>query len=194
MSAIETKGTASRVLSVILRLGELVCGVIVLGLLCRLFYLVDNAGVTEPNGRLVFSAVIAGLTILAALVLMPPMAYSFWSFPVDIFFFAAWLAVFCLLETASPSIQLLRHERLADFLRQQLTGINTCESEWYNSYWGYYWGRWYLVSPVGINVNWTGCSAWKTVLAFSMIASIAFLMSAILVSQTFRSFLRRVPC
>jgi hypothetical protein len=99
MSYIETKGTASRALSIFLRLGEVTCATIVLGLLGRIFYLVNNAGVTEPNARLVFAAVIAGMSIVAGLVLMPPMAYTFWSFPIDIFFFAAWLTVFCLLET-----------------------------------------------------------------------------------------------
>ncbi|KAK0747158.1 hypothetical protein B0T18DRAFT_325955 [Schizothecium vesticola] len=171
MSYIETKGTASRALSVFLRLGEVICATIVLGLLGRMFYLVDNAGVTEPNARLVFAAVIAGMSIVAGLVLMPPMAYTFWSFPVDIFFFAAWLTVFCLLET--------------------LTGIDTCDSEWYNTYWGYYWGRWYLVSPVGVDGNWTGCSAWRSVLAFSFIACIGFLLSAILVSSTSPPFPER---
>lgn len=101
MSYIETKGTASRALSVFLRLGEVICATIVLGLLSRIFYLVDNTGVTEPNARLVFAAVIAGMSIVAGLVLMPPMAYTFWAFPVDLFFFAAWLTVFCLLETVS---------------------------------------------------------------------------------------------
>lgn len=72
-----------------------------LGLLGCIFYLVDNAGVMEPNARLVFAAVITGMSIVAGLVLMPPMAYTFWAFPVDLFFFAAWLTVFCLLETVS---------------------------------------------------------------------------------------------
>ncbi|KAK1749785.1 hypothetical protein QBC47DRAFT_354510 [Echria macrotheca] len=155
-----TTGTASRALSVLLRLGELASGAIVLGLLGRLFYLLDNAGVSDPSARLVYAVVIASLTILASLVLLPPLAYSFWLFPVDWFFFAAWLAAFIALET--------------------LTGTDTCSSDWYNTYWGYYWGRWYLVGPVGIDVNWAGCSAWKTVLAFSFIASITFLLSGIL--------------
>jgi len=96
-----TGGHASRGLSVFLRLAELACGAIVLGLLGRAFYLIGQADVTDPNGRLIFAAVIAALTILHALFFMPPLAYSFWFFPIDFFFFAAWLVVFCLLETVS---------------------------------------------------------------------------------------------
>ncbi|KAK5652398.1 hypothetical protein OQA88_10590 [Cercophora sp. LCS_1] len=157
---LESKGTASRAFSVFLRIGQLVCGGIVLGLLGRFFYLFDNAGMTDPSARLVYAAVIAALSIIFALVLIPPLAYSFWLFPIDVFMFAAWLVAFCVLET--------------------LTGINTCNSDWYTTYWGYYWGRWYLVGRPGVNVNWTGCSAWRTVLAFSFIGSICFLLSAIL--------------
>lgn len=164
MNDIHSKGTASRALSVFLRLFELAYGAIVLGLLARNFYLIDNAGVIEPNARLVFAAVIASLTIIFSIFTMPPLAYAFWLFPLDFFFFAAWLVVFCLLET--------------------LTGTDTCDSQWFNTYWGYYWGRWYLVGPVGINVNLTGCSAWRSVLAFSFLACITYLISFFLVSPT----------
>jgi len=64
----------------------------------------------------------------------------------------------------------------------KLTGSNTCDADWYYNYWGYYWGRWYYVAPPGIDVNWTGCSAWRTVLAFSFIAIILYLLSFFLVS------------
>lgn len=100
-------GTVSRVLLVLLRLGQLASGAIVLGLLSRFFYLLndsapaDDAGAIEPNGRLIYAAIIAALTILAALIFMLPLAYSFWSWPIDFLFFAAWLVVFCLLETVS---------------------------------------------------------------------------------------------
>lgn len=64
----------------------------------------------------------------------------------------------------------------------QLTGTNSCNSGWYNTYWGYYWGRWYRVAPVGVNVNWSGCSAWRTALAFSFVAMFTYLISFCLVS------------
>jgi hypothetical protein len=98
---VQTTGTASRGLSVFLRLGELVCGVVVLGLIGRSFYLTGRAGVDEPNGRLIYATVIAALTIIHAIFFMPPLGYVFWFFPIDLFFFVAWLVVFCLLETVS---------------------------------------------------------------------------------------------
>ncbi|KAK3323144.1 hypothetical protein B0T19DRAFT_198515 [Cercophora scortea] len=146
-----TKGTSSRALHVFFRLGELVCACIVVGLLGRFFFLIDEAG-SDPNARLVYAMVIGSLTILFSLVFIPPLAYAFWSFPLDFFLFAAWLVVFCLLET--------------------LTGINTCNAFWFNVYWGYYWGRWYRPG-----INWSGCSAYRTVLAFSFIASFTYLLS-----------------
>lgn len=94
-------GTGSRVLLVLLRLWQLFCGAIVLGILGRFFHLVDEAGVGGPDGKLVYMAVIAALTILDALVFLLPFAYSFWSFPIDIVLFVAWLVAFCLGETVS---------------------------------------------------------------------------------------------
>ncbi|KAL2129465.1 hypothetical protein VTI74DRAFT_7786 [Chaetomium olivicolor] len=154
-------GAVSRVLSVFLRLGQLSCGAIVLGIIGHLFYYVDDASGVGPSGRLVYAAVIAGLTILAALIFIAPFAYSFWSFPLDFFLFAAWLVAFSLLET--------------------LTRISTCNSIWFRRYWGFYWGRWYRVASPGVDVRRTGCAAWRTVLAFSFIAMVLYLLSAFLV-------------
>jgi len=102
-----TKGSASRGLSVFLRVFELACGAIVLGLLGRAFYLIDNAGVYDPNARLVYSAVIAAMTIIHAIFFMPPLGYNFWFFPIDFFFFVAWLVVFCVLVTVSVPASLV---------------------------------------------------------------------------------------
>jgi hypothetical protein len=95
-------GTVSRVVLVLLRLGQLVCGAVVLGILGYFFNLISEAGVIDPNARLIYATVIAALTIIAAIIFMAPFAYSFWSFPIDFLFFVAWLVVFCVLETVSP--------------------------------------------------------------------------------------------
>ncbi|KAK0723580.1 hypothetical protein B0T26DRAFT_603004, partial [Lasiosphaeria miniovina] len=155
-------GTASRGLSVFLRLGELTCAAIVVGVVGRLFYLIDQGGSIDPNPRLVYTMAVAGLTILFSLFFMPPLAYAFWAFPVDFFFFVAWLAAFIALEI--------------------LSGYGACDGWWFNNYWGYYWGRWYTVGPAGINVNWTGCGSWRTVLAFSFVACFLHLLSFFLAS------------
>jgi hypothetical protein len=98
--------TASRVFLIFLRLWQLACGAIVLGIIAYLFHLVNIAGVIEPNGRLVYAAVIAALTIIDALVFIVPAAYAFWSFPIDFFLALAWLVVFIVLETVSSRLLL----------------------------------------------------------------------------------------
>ncbi|KAL2120269.1 hypothetical protein VTJ04DRAFT_4295 [Mycothermus thermophilus] len=154
-------GTTSKILLVLLRLGELACGSIVLGIIGHFFWTTSVGGVIEPDGRLVYAAVIAALTVIASLVFIVPLAFSFWAFPLDFFLFFAWLVVFCVLIT--------------------LTRTRPCEAEWYRTYWGYYWGQWYrVVSTPGIEVNRTGCSAWRTVLAFSFVAIVLYLLSATL--------------
>jgi hypothetical protein len=89
------------VISVLLRLGQLACGSIVMGLLAHFFNLIHDIGGDnkDPHGRLVFAAAIASVTILAALLCLPPYAYSFWAWPIDLFLAVAWLVVFSLLET-----------------------------------------------------------------------------------------------
>jgi hypothetical protein len=96
-------GVASRIISTILRAGQLFCGAVVLGILGHFFHNVGEAHALGPGGRLIYTATIAGITILASLVLIPPFAHTFWSFPLDFLLFAAWLVAFCLTETASRS-------------------------------------------------------------------------------------------
>ena len=111
------KGHASRGLSVFLRLGELTCGAIVLGIVGRLLDLVDEGG-SQPNARLIYAVVIASLTIIFSLFFILPMAYSFWSFPIDFFMFAAWLVVFALLETVSAAVMSSQLSLLTTYLRR----------------------------------------------------------------------------
>lgn len=99
-------GTTSKILLVLLRLGELACGSIVLGIIGHFFWTTSVGGVIEPDGRLVYAAVIAALTVIASLVFIVPLAFSFWAFPLDFFLFFAWLVVFCVLITVSPDYPL----------------------------------------------------------------------------------------
>jgi len=89
-------GTASKITSVIFRLGALICAAIVLGIISRLFYVVDQ-GNGPVNGKLVYTEVIAGLSIAFAILLMPPLAYSFYLFPLDFIMFICWMVAFGLL-------------------------------------------------------------------------------------------------
>jgi hypothetical protein len=90
-------GAVSKVLAVTLRLGELVCGVIVLGLLGRFLAIVGQAN-TYADSRIVYTVVIACIAIALSIIFLPPFTYSFMAFPVDFIMFTLFLVAFCLLE------------------------------------------------------------------------------------------------
>lgn len=89
-------GTGSKVVSVFFRLGEICSAIIVVALLGRFFYL-EHLGNASTNGRLVYAQVISALEIVAAILLIIPAPYSFYAFPVDIFFFICSIVAFALL-------------------------------------------------------------------------------------------------
>ncbi|KAK7417612.1 hypothetical protein QQX98_004433 [Neonectria punicea] len=159
-------GGAHKVLSVILRLGQFSCAVIVLGILSRFAYLLSIPQ-AHADGRIVYTMVIAGLTIPYSILFCLPFDALFMSFPVDFIFWIMWLVAFCLLETKTAS--------------------GSCSARWYYDYWGYYWGRFWDDGPVGdvsrSTINRAGCSQWRTVLAFTFILSFIYLLSGILVSS-----------
>ncbi|KAK3995215.1 hypothetical protein QBC44DRAFT_366741 [Cladorrhinum sp. PSN332] len=154
-------GSASKVLSVILRLGELACASIIIGLLGWFLGRLDEAN-AHTDSRIIYTMVIACIALALSIILMPPFTYSFMAFPIDFIFFVLFLVAFCLLEA--------------------LTGINTCSSFWYWSYWGFYWGGFWRTPTVVVtgpsDIGWSGCSSWKTTLAFTFILSMTFLMSS----------------
>jgi len=156
-------GAVSKVLAVILRLSELVCGVIVLGILGHFLAIVGQAN-TFGDARIIYTVVISCIAIALSIIFLLPFTYSFMAFPIDFVLFTLFLVAFCLLES--------------------LTGINTCNSTWYWSYWGFFWGGFWrrpgFVPNGPGSIGWAGCSSWRTVLAFTFLASIAFLFSALL--------------
>ncbi|KAH8906500.1 hypothetical protein BR93DRAFT_880370 [Coniochaeta sp. PMI_546] len=158
-------GTASRVVSVVLRFGELTCSVIVLGLLGRFLSIVSDANV-YADSRIIYATVVASMGVLFSILFILPFTYSFMAFPLDFVMFVLALVAFCLLEV--------------------LTGTNTCHSSWYWSYWGYYWGGFWRTPTIIVSgpsdINFAGCGSWKAVLAWTFIMSIAFLISSFLVS------------
>ena len=91
---------ASQVISVLFRIGECICAIIVTALLGRFFYLLDLAG-ASADGRLVYAAVIAGLCIILSLFLMLPLKYSFYAFPLDGIIFICTMTAFGLLANVS---------------------------------------------------------------------------------------------
>jgi len=93
-------GTASQALSVVFRVGELICAAIVAGILGRYLDIIDQANV-GANGRIVYTVVIAGISIFFSLVLLPPLKYSFWACPFDFAMFVCWMVAFGLLINVS---------------------------------------------------------------------------------------------
>ncbi|EEU33767.1 uncharacterized protein NECHADRAFT_89158 [Fusarium vanettenii 77-13-4] len=165
-----SSGTGHKVASVILRFLELACGAIVLGLLGRFCYLVDEATNVSVDGRIIYAMVVAGITIVYSILVFAPFDILFMSFPFDFVLFIMWLVAFCLLETRTRS--------------------HICSAGWYYNYWGYYWGRFWRVGPVGrVNINGAGCSQWRTVIAFSIIAWVLFIISSILGIYVFTNYI-----
>ncbi|KAH7176064.1 hypothetical protein EDB81DRAFT_771813 [Dactylonectria macrodidyma] len=163
-------GTAHKVVSVILRIGEFCCAVIVLGLLSRFCYLISIAQ-KSADGRIVYAMVVAGIGIIYSFFFCPPFKSLFLSFPFDFVLFVMWLVAYCLLQTR--------------------TGSHTCSSRWYYDYWGYYWGRFWRVGPVGtVSIDRAGCAQWRTVLAFSFIAWLLHIMSGILGIYVFQTYIK----
>ncbi|KAK0649884.1 hypothetical protein B0T16DRAFT_428431 [Cercophora newfieldiana] len=156
-------GSTSKACNVILRIWELVCSAVVLGIVAKFINLVIRAG-GQNDSRLIYTLIVASISTLYSLLFMPPFLYTFLAFPADFILFVMWLIAFCLLVT-----------RVA---------TNTCNALWYSSYWGYYWGDpWVWTPEIGwnaTNVGYAGCSQWRAVLAFSFMASITFLISSIL--------------
>ncbi|WAO97039.1 MARVEL domain-containing protein [Fusarium falciforme] len=91
-------GIAHKVISVILRLGEFVCAVIVLGILSRFCYLISIPQ-AEADGRIIYAMAVAGIGIVYSFFFCPPFKSLFLGFPFDFILFVMWLVAYCLLQT-----------------------------------------------------------------------------------------------
>ncbi|KAI5456217.1 hypothetical protein BGZ63DRAFT_367600 [Mariannaea sp. PMI_226] len=161
-------GVAHKVVSVILRLFELCCAIIVLGILSRFAYEINLAGV-DMDGRLIYTMVVAGIAIVYSIFFCPPFDTLFVGFAFDFILFIMWLVAYCLLQSR--------------------TAGQSCSAGWYVNYWGYYWGHFWTLGPAGtVRINSAGCGEWRTVLAFSFIAWFLHLLSGILGAYVFRTY------
>jgi len=156
-------GTASKVVSVFFRLVQLASAAIVAGLVGRYLSSVHDAH-AHAGSRIIYAIVIAGISIIASLVLMIPWKLTFFAFPLDAILFILWMVEFGLLAN--------------------LTASGGCNSGWYWTHWGYYWGGFWRTVPVGNTsatvVNSYACNRWDSTLAFSFIGGMFWLFSAIL--------------
>lgn len=95
-------GTAHKVLSACLRVFEFCCSGIILGLLARFFYLLDQLD-GPLDSRLIFALSMASISVFFSIVLAPPVTYSFYCFPIDLALFVCWLTCYCLLQEVSET-------------------------------------------------------------------------------------------
>jgi len=149
--------------SVILRILELCCAVIVAGIVGQYLHYLDLADV-HAGSRIIYTEVIAGISILFSIIFMPPLKYSFYGFIIDFALFICWMVAFGLMEN--------------------LTGGHGCSSYWYWSSWGYYWGRYWYTVPLSSTtqslVGTAACGEWKAALSFSFIGGWTWFVSMLL--------------
>jgi len=98
-----TMGTATKIFSVIFRLGELVSAVIVLAIVGRFLHLL-NLGNGSIESRIIYAEVMAAISTVFSIFLVIPAMYSFWAFPLDFALFVCWLVCFGLLAGVSAKI------------------------------------------------------------------------------------------
>jgi hypothetical protein len=178
-------GTGTKVTSTCLRVVELICAAIVVGILGRFQNLVDQAGGPD-DARIVYSLTIGCISLFVSLVLLVPFGLTFYFFAVDFVLFVCWMVAFGLMENVSVVVALVGYLELKlEILQLVISG--SCSSFWYQNYWGYYWGQLgYTVAvtqgPPVVIVRTSGCGEWRANLAFSFIGSWLWLISGFLVS------------
>ncbi len=91
-------GAGSKVVLVGLRIWQLICSVIVLGILGSFLHRLSNAGVSR-DGRVVYGIITASISTVFSIVFIAPFLYAFLAFPGDFILWVMWLIAFCLLIT-----------------------------------------------------------------------------------------------
>lgn len=93
-------GVAARVAQPALRVFQVICSAIVLGILGHFLHELQQAGVSR-DGRIIYGVVVGSISLAFALIFVLPMMYSFLAFPGDFILFVMWLVLFCLLISVS---------------------------------------------------------------------------------------------
>ena len=84
------------------RFVELVSAAVVAGLVGEYLHYINNAH-AHANDRMVYAVTMAGISIIASIVLFPPLKYTFLAFLFDYALFICWMVVFGLLANVSNS-------------------------------------------------------------------------------------------
>ncbi|EEP78852.1 conserved hypothetical protein [Uncinocarpus reesii 1704] len=93
----------SRVLSVILRVGEIGFGAVVAGIIGSYLHSFDKVD-AWPEARWIYTEVVAGISILLALLWLLPFSSGFFMWPIDLLLSFAWFAAFGLLVDALEDV------------------------------------------------------------------------------------------
>jgi hypothetical protein len=92
-------GTASKDISLLFRIFELISAAIITGILGYYLNILDDANVY--NSRIVYALAMGAISIFFSIVLMPPLIYSFLAFVIDFAIFVCWMVAFGLLINVS---------------------------------------------------------------------------------------------
>lgn len=93
-------GEASKILSIVLRVWEIICASVVTGIVGIYLHYLDNAHV-GTSSRMSYAIAVGSISIFFGLVLVAPLKYSYWAFPLDFAIFTMWMVAFGLLVDAS---------------------------------------------------------------------------------------------
>jgi hypothetical protein len=90
-------GTAHKVISACLRVLEFCSAGVILGLLARFFHLLDQLDAPHDS-RLILALSMAAISVFFSMILVPPVKYSFYLFPIDYSIFVCWIVSYSLLQ------------------------------------------------------------------------------------------------
>ena len=95
-----TMGTAHKVFLVVFRLFEFFAAAIIVGFLAKYFNLINSVNGTADS-RVIYAISMASISIVASLIFVLPLRYSFSVFPLDLALFICWIVCFALLVDVS---------------------------------------------------------------------------------------------
>jgi hypothetical protein len=81
----------TRTVGLVLRASQLISAVIVAGIIGHYLDVLNNSGYW-PGSRFVYTEVIAGLSILASIILLIPFTWALTMFPFDLIMFLLWVS------------------------------------------------------------------------------------------------------
>lgn len=107
----EEEGLTHRIATMLLRIAQLASACIVLGILARFCYQITVAQVSA-NARIVYTLVIACITVVFSVLFCAPFNILALSFPFDFVLFVTWLVAFALLASVRRHVRNISEKNL----------------------------------------------------------------------------------